>query len=141
MGVGSSPPSTDFVIPVDITEGFYPGLALFGSGGSNASLTLILRDASGTETARTSKSLDNNAHLAIFVGGPGQLFPTVTNFRGTLEVQSATRVSALTLRMNAAPLPYTSLPVVAAAHIPDLRGQWQGGLIGYIYENSLTGSP
>jgi len=137
-GVGSSQPLVNFAIPVEATGNSNTGLALFGSSSSTATMTLILRNASGQEAGKTSKSLDSNAHLAVFVAGPGQLFPTVSNFRGTLEVQSSTPISALALRQNSAPLSFTSLPVAATGRIPDLRGKWQGEATGYAFSNVLS---
>ncbi len=112
-GVGNSPPMTKFVIPVDVTGAFDTGLALFNPGSGAASVTLSLFDTNGASAATPKViPLGASAHLATFVD---QQF-TISNFRGTLVVESSAAVSALTLRQNAShPAPtYTSLPVVAS---------------------------
>ena len=108
-GVGSSQPMTEFVIPVDVTGTFDTGLALFNPSSGSASITLSLFDTGGRAfSSPKTQSLSGGAHSASFVD---QLFP-VSNFRGTLVVQSSLPISALTLRQNSSPLSYTSLPVV-----------------------------
>jgi hypothetical protein len=111
-GVGNSQPLTKFVIPVDVTGAFDTGLALFNPNTGPASVTLSLYDSNGTAAAspKVLPTLGRNAHLATFVD---QQF-SISNFRGTLVVQSSVAISALTLRQNSsrsAPT-YTSLPVV-----------------------------
>jgi hypothetical protein len=104
--VGNSPLLSEFILPVDVTGAFDTGLAFFSPGGG-ASLTLILRGTDGGEIAR--KTTDVRTHIAQFVS---ELFRGVSNFQGTLLVQSDSPVAALTLRQNSTPLSYTSLPVV-----------------------------
>ncbi len=112
-GVGDSTPLSEFVIPVDITGSFNTGLALFNPAPDETSIEMTLTDSAGKETARNTLTLGPGAHLARFVGGPGQLFPAIGDFRGTLAVtSSSSQISALTLRQNGAPLSYTSLPVL-----------------------------
>src|SRR5262245_61928456 len=112
-GVGNSEPLTDFVLPVDTTGAFNTGVALFNSGATTASLTLRLLDAGGTQVATANLTLHAGGHVARYVSGAGQLFPSISNFRGTLAVTSSAPVSAVTLRQNDSPLSYTSLPVVS----------------------------
>ena len=113
-GVGSSAPVTEFVLPVDVTGPFNTGLALFNGGSGNAAITAILLGTDGVETARTTKSLRGSGHLAIFAAGPGQLFPSLSNFRGTLVIQSSVPIAGLVLRQyqTSAQTSYTSLPAV-----------------------------
>jgi hypothetical protein len=108
-GVGNSPLLSEFILPVDVTGAFDTGLAFFSPGGG-ASLTLILRGTDGGEVAR--RTTDVRTHIAQFVS---ELFRGVSNFQGTLLVQSDSPVAALTLRQNSTPLSYTSLPVVPRA--------------------------
>ena len=112
-GVGAAAPVTAFVMPVDTTGQFNTGLALFNSGNTGASVTIVLRDGEGNRVDQTQVSLASGAHLAQFVAGPRQLFPTLGSLRGSLLVQSSSAVSALVLRQNQTPLSYTSLPVVS----------------------------
>ncbi len=133
-GVGSSEAQTDFVLPVDTTGLFNTGLALFNPGTGSASITAELRDTDGQTVASANIDLAGKAHVAQFVAGANQLFPSVAAFQGTLRVQSSAPVSALVLRQNEAPLSYTSLPVVPAgastltrtlAHVAN--GSFDGG--------------
>ena len=111
-GVGSSNPLSEFVLPVDTTGFFNTGLALFNAGGVDASITLILRNTSGQEVLRAPLTLKSNYHIARFVAGTNQLFPSISSFQGTLLVQSSVPIAALVLRQNGTPLSYTSLPAV-----------------------------
>jgi len=111
-GVGSSEPLSSFVLPVDVTGLFNTGIALMGVGGGDVSITTTLRSADGQLAGTTTSTLKTHGHSAKFVAGPGQLFPTISNFRGTLLVESTAPIAALVLRQNQTPLSYTSLPVV-----------------------------
>jgi len=113
-GIGSSTPLSQFVIPVDTTGQFNTGLALMSVGNGDVTYILILRNTNGVEVLRTSQqTLKNNDHLAKFVAGLGQFFPTLGSFQGTVLVQSSGPLAALVLRQNGAPLSFTSLPVVS----------------------------
>jgi hypothetical protein len=113
-GIGSSTPLSEFVIPVDTTGQFNTGLALMSVGNGDVTYILILRNTNGVEVLRTSQqTLKNNNHLAKFVAGLGQFFPTLGSFQGTVLVQSSGPLAALVLRQNGAPLSFTSLPVVS----------------------------
>jgi hypothetical protein len=111
-GVGDSPAVSDFVIPVDVTGDFNTGLALLNPAQVETSVSLTLMDSNGNEVATTNRTIAAGGHLATFVAGPGQLFPSTTTFRGMLAVSSTGAIAALTLRQNGTPLSYTSLPVV-----------------------------
>jgi len=63
-----------------------------------ASVTFKLLDTSGKEVSRTTRDIRFRGHLASFVSGPEQLFPAVSNFRGTLLVQSASALFTVALR-------------------------------------------
>jgi len=112
-GFGTSEPLTDFFVPVDTSGSFNTGLALFNPGTSDAAVTFTLRNADGTLNDTRTLTLGAGQHVARFVAGQGELFPAVANFRGSLEVSSTQPLSAATLRQNASPLSYTSLPVVS----------------------------
>lgn len=135
-GVGSSPPLTEFVIPVDTTGTFNTGVAFFNFGTSGVTLSIRRLDASGRELESITRSLGGKAHQAIFVAGGGQLFPAATNFRGTIVVSSTGPIAALVLRQNADPLSLTTLPVVSRTstqrefNLPQAaNGQFPGGSI------------
>jgi hypothetical protein len=60
-------------------------------------------------------TLRSHCHTASFIAGLGQLFPSFTNFQGTLLIQSSVPIAAMVLRQNLTPLSYTSLPVVSTS--------------------------
>jgi hypothetical protein len=114
-GVGSSAPLASSVLPVDTTGSFNTGLALFNFSGVDATITLILRDTNGQQVATAPMTLRSHGHTASFIAGVGQLFPSFTNFQGTLLIQSSVPIAAMVLRQNLTPLSYTSLPVVSTS--------------------------
>ena len=133
-GVGSSPPLTDLVVPVDSTGLFDTGLALFNSESDSAFVEFQLLDESGQEVAATDMVLEGSGHRALFV--TGDLFPGVVDFRGSLSISSPRAVAALTLRQNAIPLSFTTLPAVSRSStdlqfdLPHVaNGQFIGGSI------------
>jgi hypothetical protein len=130
-GVGSSGPLTEFVLPVDTTGVFNTGLALFNTGLADASYTLILRGTNGVEVSRTQLlTLKGGNHIAKFMAGTDQFFPSLGSFQGTLLVQSSTPIAALVLRQNGTPLSFTSLPVVptSATKTTLNLAQWANGV-------------
>jgi hypothetical protein len=56
--------------------------------------------------------MNAGAHLARFVFGQNQFFPSASNFRGTMALSSSIPIAAVALRQNDPPLCYTSLPAV-----------------------------
>jgi hypothetical protein len=114
-GVGSSAPLASSVLPVDTTGSFNTGLALFNFSGVDATITLILRGTNGQQVATAPMTLRSHGHTASFIAGVGQLFPSFTNFQGTLLIQSSVPIAAMVLRQNLTPLSYTSLPVVSTS--------------------------
>lgn len=114
-GVSASDLLTDVMLPVDSTGFSLTGVAFFNPGGVDASLTLTLFNTDGSQAGSpTNLPLKSGNHTATFVAMAGQLFPTITNFRGTLRIQSTSPIAALVLRQyqSASTLSYTSLPVV-----------------------------
>jgi hypothetical protein len=113
-GVGNSEPLSSFVIPVDTTGLFNTGVALFNVNASSATYTLTLRDTNGQQVGASFQDLLLGLHhVAKYVSGDGQFFPSISNFRGTLLVQCSAPVSAMVLRVNSDPLSFTSLPTVS----------------------------
>ena len=115
-GVGSSKLVTQFVLPVDSTGSFLTGLVLFNPG-ADASLSMTLINTDGSQAGNTVQPLKSSNHRAVFLAAAGQLFPAISNFRGTLLVQSTSPVAALVLRQyqTSTKLSYTSLPVVPSS--------------------------
>jgi len=110
-GIGSSTPMQKFVIPVDTTESFDTGLALFNVGAVDSSITFRVRTAAGGAGPETSRTLAAFAHQALFVS---ELFSQLGALRGTLEVDSTRPLAAVVLRQNQSTFTSTTLPVVAS---------------------------
>jgi hypothetical protein len=145
-GVGSSDPVSSFVIAVDTTGFFNTGLALFNISGGDVAITMILRDTSGQQFGSPLLSnLQNGHHMARFISGLGQLFPSASNFQGTLLVQCSAPIAALVLRQNGSPLSFTSLPVVSTASTKKTLNLGQvangGGLRTSFLIFNISGSP
>jgi hypothetical protein len=111
-GVAATEPIPAGRIFVD-QEGAETGIALANPSAFDASVTLILRDASGNERTRNALSLPAGRHLPRFVS---ELFPGLPGgFTGSLTFESDQRLAAITLRQSQNALGdklYTTLPVV-----------------------------
>ena len=118
-GVGNSPPLDQFVIPVDSTGLFNTGVALFNFNNTDTTVTYKLVELNGNQVATAgnpkTELLPVGNHVARFFSGANSLFPSVSNFRGTLVVTSSQPIAAVTLRQNGVPLSNTTLPVVSSA--------------------------
>jgi len=112
-GVGASAAVSQLTVPVDTTAGFDSGLALFNPGAFPLAITVRLLGPSGTRLDSTSLQLPVLGHRALMLG---EIFPG-RHLRGSLSVTSDGPVSAMTLRLNASPLSYTTLPRTAAAFV------------------------
>jgi len=114
VGVGNSNPQKNFIIPVQVSGSVInTGLALFNPSTTDSSITASLTNSDGTAAGNTTFTLPAGQHKGIYVDG--DLFKNVSNFKGTLTVQSSVAISAMTLRQNApssSALAYTSCPVV-----------------------------
>jgi len=88
-------------------------VALVNPSSASASITLILRDAAGTELKRQSLVLSPRQHLARYIR---EIFPDVPpGFAGSLTFESNQPLAALTLgegRNGYGEALYTTLPVV-----------------------------
>ncbi len=139
-GVGSSDPQTTFILPVDTTGSFNTGLALYNPNNTMASVTMTLRDTNGQTVGTSPLQLARGSHIARFIAGNGQLFPSIGAFQGTLLVQCSTPVAAVVLRQyqDLSTLSFTSLPVVPSsstktalnvAQVANGGGYWTSFLI------------
>jgi len=93
-----------------------------------------------SDRSRGPRGSPHGVSIAAGTDGPpgaltaGELFPAISDFRGSLSVTSSAAIAAMTLRQNSAPLSYTTLPVVPRStpaqdlllpHIAD--GAFSGG--------------
>ncbi len=107
--VGSAEPMDFFVFPVDVSPGYNTGIAVANPRSDGAaSLYFKLLNTAGETLATRSLTLGPGHQIATFVSGPGQLFPDVSNFRGSLQVLSDTPLPAVALRSTSRTL--TTLP-------------------------------
>ena len=115
-GVAAADPILSGRIFVD-ESGPLTGIALVNPSQQEASVTFILRDASGQEVNRTTRQLKAGTHLPIFVS---ELFaPLPASFTtGSLTFESNQKLAAIALRQNSnahgEPL-YATLPVADLA--------------------------
>jgi hypothetical protein len=97
--------------PVDIGGGYNTGLAVANmSRSSSANLYFRLVDTQGNPQGYRDVSLDPGKQISLFAGGDGQLFPSLTDFRGSLQVFADSPISAIALRTSSRTL--TTLPVL-----------------------------
>lgn len=113
-GIGHSRQASSFVMPVDTTGAFNTGFAMFNPGQEVAELDFFLFGLDGVLVDTTSLELPAQGHKAVFVAGAGQLFPQVSEMRGTLKIESTQKVAAVVMRQNLASLNLTTLPAVPA---------------------------
>ena len=109
-GIGSSPPLQDFRLPVDITGTFNTGVALFNPGQDTSNATIELFNSAGASVGRTDLRLPPRNHVARFAD---QFFQLAGQIEGSLRVSSNVPLAAIAIRMNSAPLAFTTLPVVS----------------------------
>jgi hypothetical protein len=108
-GLGSVEPVEFFTFPVDVTGEYNTGVAVANiSAELRANLYMRLVNGSGSLVSTKSISLEPGRQISLFVSGAGQLFPGVTNFRGSLQVMADAPIIAVALRSSARTL--TTLP-------------------------------
>jgi hypothetical protein len=113
-GISAAKPLSSFVLPVDTTGNFNTAVAFLNPANSDASVTLILRDSNGRQSGDSVKlTIAANKHIARYVYGAAQLFPSASNFQGSLFVQSSEPLASMALRENSYPLSYTSLTSIS----------------------------
>lgn len=99
-GVRASQTMEFFAFPVDTTGDLNAGFAICNPNDRSVILTFKLLDGSGHQVTSRSLSLGSGQQLAQFVAGVGQLFPTVTAVRGSLQVLADGPVAAVALRSS-----------------------------------------
>jgi hypothetical protein len=110
--VEPAPPLEFSVFPVDVTQGYNTGVALANPLTDTAiNLYFKLVDLSGESVAARSIILAAGHQMAVYVSGPGQLFPNITHFRGSLQVFADYGVPAVALRSSSRTL--TTLPAAS----------------------------
>lgn len=110
-GVGDSPVSTDFTLPVDFSANSSNGVAFFNTGNLPSTIDAWLVDEAGFFVRRLSAPivLPGRNQSAKLVS---ELFPGTSSFRGSMGISATQGIAAVTLLTNNTPLSYTTLPVV-----------------------------
>jgi hypothetical protein len=113
-GISNATPMSSFVLPVDTTGSFNTALAFLNTTNASSGVTLTLRDSSGKQFgAPVNLTIEGNKHIARYIFGSGQLFPSASNFQGSLLVESSKPLAAIAMRENSYPLSYTSLSSIS----------------------------
>ena len=108
-GVAAATGMDFFAVPVDVSGGFNTGVAIANIGNDRpVSLYFKLLSLTGQTVSTRTISLAQGQHISTFVSGAGQLFPAITNFRGSLQVFADSPVPAVALRSSERTL--TTLP-------------------------------
>lgn len=114
-GVGESRPLDRFLIPVRRNDtGINTGVALQNAGDGPVTISLTLRDKTGTAVpggTATIRNLVGRGHRARFLD---ELFPEANtqNFLGTISVEvTGGMVAATALELGSKPGEFTTLPV------------------------------
>ncbi|RPI27490.1 MAG: hypothetical protein EHM61_08245, partial [Acidobacteria bacterium] len=110
-GVGNSTVLSSFTIPVDTRAAFDTGVALFNPGPIASRVTVRLLDKEGIRIGLQELTLPAAGQQALLVRNAFQ----GASLQGSLSITATAPLSALTLRLNAAPLSYTTLPRTAQA--------------------------
>jgi hypothetical protein len=104
--------ASDVILPYDETPGFTTGAAFVNlSPSASASITVTVRDDSGTQLAQSNlPPLPANGHTSFAVGTQ---FPSTVGKRGTIELQDNTGggIAGLGLRFNVFGS-FTSVPLI-----------------------------
>ena len=109
-------PDTILRSPVFENEGFRTGLALVNPGPSATDVSIVARNSEGIVMGSRLLYLENSQQIASFVS---ELFPSLTNFEGTLQISSARPVAGLALRYTGGENVFSALqvsPQSAQAH-------------------------
>lgn len=117
-GVGAVNPIASGRIFVDQNEA-ETGFAFVNPSQQSAAISLVLRDALGSEVSRQQLTLDPGRHTARFVS---EFFTNIgSGFNGSMTFESTQKLAAITLRqtfnLHGEPL-YTTLPVVDLSKSP-----------------------
>ena len=107
----SSTAASHYLMYVDTRNSADSGVALCNPSSSNVSVTLNLRDTSGSLVAQAGISIPANGHMAQFMS---QMFPDFREFEGTLEIfTSGVPIGSTALRFdNPDGSVFTTTPVI-----------------------------
>jgi hypothetical protein len=110
-GLVDSPTLSQFTFPVEVTGSVNAGIAFYNPSTSAAvTVNLRLLDADGMVTGIAQRKLPPGSHTAQFAS---ELFPGISDLRGSIAVTASDAIAALVLRQNTTagtPI-YTTLPV------------------------------
>lgn len=102
---------TTLRLPIIERDGIATGVAVANPGTTAATLTLFLRNQSGSIAGTQVMSLGPSQHAARLVS---EFFPGIAGFEGSLEISATSAVAVLALRQSSSGI-FSALPVVAPA--------------------------
>ncbi len=108
-GVAASRPARRISLYVDNTAGARSGYALANPNDQDASLVVILRDATGAQVASADLALPAAGHIAEFVDE--RLAAAGAGFEGTIEIVSNQALSAVALRYDNSLSSFSTIPI------------------------------
>lgn len=106
---------------VDTVGGFNIGVAYANPGSAAASVTLALLNSSAATVMSTVQSLGPGNHKAAFTS---ELFPGSGQLVGTMQITSASALSAIALRFDPTFAVFTTLPPVTLASLAGTAVEW-----------------
>lgn len=101
-------PDTVLHAPVYEKDGFKTGLALANPGPTGATIAMVLHRSDGSPMGFRTESISGSQQMARFVS---ELFPSVNDFEGTLEISSTRPLAGLALRYNGSEDVFSTVPV------------------------------
>jgi hypothetical protein len=135
-GVSASGALETATIPVEENGSHSTGVAFFNPGAFPVTVNLALIGEGGERTGdAVNQVVPGGGHVARFVA---DWFPGTSEFRGALGISVSAPVAALTLRQNATPLSFTTLPVGQGSVAP-LQGE--GILLNEVSFNPAATQP
>jgi hypothetical protein len=120
-GVPASPAVPRQAIIVDTVGGYNIGVAYANPGTAAANVTLSLLNSAAATVATTTQILGPGNHRAAFTF---EMFPGSGQLVGTMQVTSASALSAIALRFDPTFAIFTTLPPVTLSAILNPAVEW-----------------
>ncbi len=115
-GVGDASLMRSFTIFADSMGASDTGIAIANPGTQAARLTFTLRSRTGQPGPSVTRTLEPNAHTALFITQLFEGVPDIGEFEGTVDVTSDVDVVAVALRFDNPDFSaFTTLPVLSGA--------------------------
>jgi hypothetical protein len=106
--VVAAQPDTVLHAPVYEKDGYKTGLALANPGTTEANISMVLHRSDGSPMDFRTESIGGSQQIARFVS---ELFPSLNDFEGTLEISSTRPLAGLVVRYNGSADVFSTVPV------------------------------